>query len=177
MIEPGNDRSRSVNTAMPPGSSSAGPHHASSIRAVAAPTAIPARIPSPESVGAAMLQVALTGCGWYCWRMSSLRAKPPAASSTPRLAPMRSWRPPRSATTPTTRSSRTISSTRGHSSQTSVGCVRLRWSSWPTRDAPPVSGACRNSVRPNRRTQRTFTSVRNPLTVRLAKPRPGISRL
>src|SRR6266540_3373573 len=98
MIEPGNDRSRSVNTAMPPGSSSAGPHHASSIRAVAAPTAIPARMPSPESVGAAMLHVALTGCGWYCWRMSSLRAKPPAASSTPRLAPMRSWRLPQQRT-------------------------------------------------------------------------------
>ena len=70
----------------PPGSGIDGPHQASSISPVAAPSCWPATIPSPVFPAAPVVQPVPIGDRWYLRRISSLRSNPPVAISTPRLA-------------------------------------------------------------------------------------------
>ncbi len=67
------------------GTTIAGVHHDSSSNAVAAPTATPAARASPVLPGLPMVHSSVMG-EWYLARSSRLRSKPPAASSTPRVA-------------------------------------------------------------------------------------------
>ena len=67
------------------------------------------RIASPVSPGEADVHSVLMGERWYFSRISLLRAKPPAASTTPRFARILIGCPSLSAATPTTRPSSTMS--------------------------------------------------------------------
>ncbi len=77
---------------------------------VAAPTCIAARMASPVLFGCEPLQRGSCERGRYWRRISALRSKPPAASTTPRRAWMRMRRPSRSMTAPVTRPSVRMSS-------------------------------------------------------------------
>jgi len=102
----------------PPGSAIDGPHQASSISPTAAPRSSPARIPSPVFPAAPVVHCEPAGSRWYRRRISSLRSKPPVATSTPRRAAISTGSPSRVARTPHTRPSRTSRPVIGVSSQT-----------------------------------------------------------
>ncbi len=84
MIAPGIDRSHTENCRAPSGETNAGPHQASSISAVSAPSAIPSLTRSP--VSPRLADDHSSPAGWWSRRKAPSRAKPPAASRTPRRA-------------------------------------------------------------------------------------------
>jgi len=119
----------------PPGIGIDGPHQASSISPTAAPRSRPARMPSPVLPAAPVVHSVPMGERWYRRRISSLRSKPPVATSTPRRARISAGSPSRMARTPLTRPSRTSRPVKAVSSHTGTPPV-----SSPARS--PAASAC-----------------------------------
>ena len=168
MIEYGKERSPTMNDGSEAlvGATEA-PHQASSSSSAAAPCDIAMSIGLPRLPGAPDGEPSMP---WYLRRQSRLWSNPPAASITPRRAPIVTCRPSRVTRTPTTRPSSTTRSSSGDSSQSSaLFLITTASRNEEVRPAPmPASFAPRTRPPATRKT--SWAPRRKPLGVDQARP-------